>query len=206
MYGAEGLIDRLPATMGLIPTGSRPESRLSFSIIRSPILANAWRAPNSICAQGHCGVGQWRASGVAAPQSADKARAPVATGEGAGRTQDRAERRSNPVVVYNTKRPQQGSGVNGRTTQTAVVQDMPKPPTKREDKIKPKKTAQTARCLNQFSHRQLLADYPLCTIHFIRRAHHSLRSSNMPIAQTSRQLQPAIVSNHQGHAVVDLYN
>lgn len=39
------------------------------------------------------------------------------------------------LIVYNTKRPHQGRGMNGRTPATAFVQGLPKPQPKKEKKI-----------------------------------------------------------------------
>ena len=46
------------------------------------------------------------------------------------------------LVVYNTRRPHQGRGMNGRTPLTVFVQDLPKPTAKKEEKIKPEKPPQ----------------------------------------------------------------
>jgi transposase InsO family protein len=43
------------------------------------------------------------------------------------------------LVGYNTKRPHQGRGMNGRTPQTAFREGLPKPNTKKEEKIKTEK-------------------------------------------------------------------
>jgi transposase InsO family protein len=46
------------------------------------------------------------------------------------------------LIGYNTKRPHQGRGMNGRTPAAAFVQGMPKSPAKKERKITPDKPSQ----------------------------------------------------------------
>jgi len=41
------------------------------------------------------------------------------------------------LVTYNTKRPHQGRGMNGRTPIKAFTQGIPKPKNKKEEKMKP---------------------------------------------------------------------
>ena len=43
------------------------------------------------------------------------------------------------LVGYNTKRPHQGRGMNGRTPQTAFSEGLPKPPSDKKEKSPPAK-------------------------------------------------------------------